>query len=64
MFVWPKDVTNCEIRKCHYFPKNRGLGDNLTVLNANTYLVKPSFEGIDKRLTIAQLKGLYIQNGE
>lgn len=56
-------MTNCASENVIISKKNRVSGDNLTILNTNTYLVELSFEDIDKRLKKAQLKGLYIQNG-
>lgn len=39
----------------HHLPKNQGLGANLKILNAKPYHVVLYFQGIYKRVRIAQL---------
>lgn len=46
-------------KKIRSFPKNRGLGGDSSISNANPYRVLPRFKGIDKNILIAQIRGLY-----
>lgn len=45
------------IRKCHHFPKTRGLGVNFNILSTNPYQAAPRFQGIDKMKRIAHEGG-------